>query len=197
MSFLKQWFSEAKSVIKSPSQALANEDRRNGFGYPLKFGIFSIFLATAINTLGVILTSAINPLVSTGFLDALIFFVGGVVGGPVILAVLAAFVHIFVYLFGGREGYSKTLAAVMYGTAIAPVASVFRLGVALGGTAAVLGGLVSALIGLWALQIDYRGVQHFHGISSLRAGLAIIFPILLGFFGFIGLTFMSLVSLLL
>lgn len=184
MGFIADWYDTASSVIRSPSKTLENETRMDGFGYPLKFMLFSVFLAGSMNTASMALRSVVNPLLSASVVDMASYFFGAVVGGPIMLALLAGIIHVFAYLLGARKGYSKTLAAIEYGTAVAPLAAVFTMISVFAPPAA----LISLLVGLWALQIEYRGVQHFHDISSVRAGLAIIAPILIVVLGMLGVT---------
>lgn len=190
MSFVSEWFETAKSVTKSPSEALRSESRMDAFGYPLKFAVFSVFLASILNTASVALRASTNPLLTLEPVTLVTSFVGAVVVGPIGLAVLAGVIHVFAYLLGARGGYSKTFAAVCYGTAVAPLAAVFTLLSAV----VPLAGLVSALVGLWALQIQYRGLQHFHDISPTRAGLAVILPIVIVLVVVLGSLFMAMAA---
>lgn len=192
MGFATEWLETAKSVTISPSETLRNEQRTDGFDYPVKFMLVSISIAAVLNTIGLSLSAMMNPMISLTPVSAATYFAGVMLGGPVVLAVLAAIIHVFAYLLGAKQGYSRTFAAVCYGTAVAPLAAVFTILSAF----VPLAGLGSALIGLWALQIEYRGVQHFHGISSFRAGMSIILPILLTVVVSVGATVMYMAPLL-
>lgn len=192
MGFATGWLETAKSVTISPSETLRNEQRTDGFDYPVKFMLVSISIAAVLNTIGLSLSAMMNPMISFTPVSAATYFAGALIGGPVVLAVLAAIIHVFAYLLGAKKGYSRTFAAVCYGTAVAPLAAVFTILSAF----VPLAGLGSALIGLWALQIEYRGVQHFHDISSFRAGMSIILPILLTVVVSVGATVMYMAPLL-
>lgn len=175
MSLLSQWLGTARSVILSPSETLESESRDSGFGYPFKFMLVSLAFAGVLNTAARAASAATTPGLTASAADLGLYFVGSVVGGPVVLALLAGLIHVFAYLLGARKGYSRTLAAISYGTAVAPVAALFTL------VSAVLPllGILSALISLWALQIQARGIQHFHGISVNRATLAVLMPLII------------------
>ena len=177
MGFLIEWFDTAKSVILSPSETLREESRTNGFGFPLKFMIFSIFMAGVLNTFAVGIRAMNNPFSAFEPMTLGTYFAGALIGGPIALIIVAAVTHIFAYIVGARKGFGNTLAAIEYGTAVAPLVALLNIGAVF----IPFVGVLSALVGIWALQIDYRGLQHFHDISSFRAGMAIVLPILLLF----------------
>lgn len=183
MGFTAEWFETASSVIRSPSEHLSNEQRTNGFGYPLAFALFSLILSGMINVVSAVLigfsgsTSLVNAVASVGT---------RAITGTAVFIVLALLIHLAVFVFG-RRGFGKTFAAVCYGSAVGPLAAfVALLNVVisnlLGLTAiSVILDLAIFFIGLYALQIDYRGIQHFHDLSTTKASIAVIWPILLVF----------------
>lgn len=175
MGFVSSWLETASSVVRSPSETLRSESRNNGFGYPLKFMLMSTVIAGVLNTAAMALRASTSPLMSASAVDMVLYFVGSVIGGPVVLAVLAGVIHIFAYALGASSGYSRTLAAVEYGTAVAPLAAIFTLV----SVFFPLAGLITFLLGLWALQIQARGLQHFHDLSSFRSTVAVLMPIIL------------------
>jgi hypothetical protein len=97
-----------------------------------------------------------------------LFAVMMIIGSLVCLFIGAAWVHLWVYLFGGRKGYRETLKALAFGD-----------------TPALLLGwipLVGMLAGLWSLFISVLGIRELHEISTNRALgaliLAVIIPLL-------------------
>jgi len=87
----------------------------------------------------------------------------------VLLFIGAAWLHLWVYLFGGRKGYRETLKALAFGE-----------------TPALLLGwipLVGILAGIWSLVLSVLGVRELHGITTGRALgaviIAVIIPLLL------------------
>jgi hypothetical protein len=175
MNLFVEWLRTAKSVIRSPSKTLKSETRDSGFGYPLKFMVVSLMFAGVLNTAARAFSASATPGLTASAADLGFYFVGSVIGGPVILALLAGLIHVFAYLLGARSGYERTLAAISYGTAVAPLAAFFSLV----SVFIPLMGIVAALISLWALQIQARGVQHFHEISANRATLAVLMPLII------------------
>jgi|GEM_PF-4726221 hypothetical protein len=45
MGFVSEYFEVAKNVITSPTEFFESENRRDGFGYPLKFAAFSLLIS--------------------------------------------------------------------------------------------------------------------------------------------------------
>ena len=83
----------------------------------------------------------------------------------VLLFIGAAWLHLWVYLFGGRKGYRETLKALAFGE-----------------TPALLLGwipLVGFLAGIWSLVLSILGVRELHGISTARALGAVILALLI------------------
>ena len=98
-----------------------------------------------------------------------LFAVMMIIGSLVCLFIGAAWVHLWVYLFGGRKGYRETLKALAFGD-----------------TPALLLGwipLVGILAGIWSLVLSVLGVRELHGITTGRALgaviIAVIIPLLL------------------
>jgi len=83
----------------------------------------------------------------------------------------AAFMHIFVYIVGGRKGYTSTFNAMAYAS-----------------TPSLLLGwipVVNIITGIWALVLEVKGIRTLHEITTGKAILAILLPviILLGIIG--------------
>jgi hypothetical protein len=117
----------------------------------------------------------------TGF-GIVVFAVLMIIIALVLLFIGAAWLHLWVYLFGGRKGYRETFKALAFGE-----------------TPALLLGwipLVGILAGIWSLVLSILGVRELHGISTTRALgaviLAVIIPliilVLLALFLFIAYT---------
>lgn len=81
----------------------------------------------------------------------------------VFLFIGAAWLHLWVYLLGGRKGYRETLKALAFGD-----------------TPALLLGwipLVGFLAGIWSLVLSILGIRELHGISTARALGAVIIAV--------------------
>jgi hypothetical protein len=100
----------------------------------------------------------------TGF-GIVMFAVMMIIGALVFLFIGAAWLHLWVYLFGGRKGYRETLKALAFGD-----------------TPALLLGwipLVGMLAGIWSLVLFILGVRELQGISTNRALGAVILAVMI------------------
>jgi hypothetical protein len=91
-----------------------------------------------------------------------------IIGSLLCLFIGAAWVHLWVYLFGGRRGYRETLKALAFGD-----------------TPALLLGwipLVGMLAGIWSLVISVLGIRELQEISTNRAVGALILAVLIPLF---------------
>lgn len=85
--------------------------------------------------------------------------VGAFIGGAVL--------HIFVYIVGGRHGIAQTIKACMYGS-----------------TPSLLFGwipVVNAIAMIWSLATEIVGIRQLHEISTGKAILAVILPLIIAF----------------
>jgi hypothetical protein len=98
---------------------------------------------------------------------AIIFFVAFM-----IIAIAGAFIggailHIFVYIAGGRKGMNQTIKACMYGS-----------------TASLLFGwlpFINVIAAIWSLVTEIVGIRQLHGLTTERAILALVLPIIIAF----------------
>ncbi len=87
-----------------------------------------------------------------------------------ILAIASAFIggailHIFVYIVGGRKGIVQTIKVGMYGS-----------------TPSLLLGwipLVSIIAAIWSLIVEIIGIRQLHELTTGKAILAVLIPIML------------------
>ena len=86
-------------------------------------------------------------------------FIGAIVGGIIVIVIAGLWLHIWVYLVGGKKGVEQTLKALMYGA-----------------TPSYLFGwipVVSVLAGIWALIVEIIGIRQLHELSTGKAVLAV------------------------
>jgi len=89
-----------------------------------------------------------------------------------IMAIVGAFIggailHIFVYIAGGRKGMAQTIKAGMYGS-----------------TASLLFGwlpIINIIAAIWSLVIEIIGIRQLHEITTGRAILALVLPLIIAF----------------
>jgi hypothetical protein len=88
-----------------------------------------------------------------------------IVGGLLFIFVGGAWIHLWVYLLGGRKshGYRQTVKALAYG--VTPMCVV--------GWVPLIGGLAG---GIWALVVAIIGLRELHGITTGKATAAYLLP---------------------
>jgi hypothetical protein len=82
----------------------------------------------------------------------------------VLVFIGAAWLHLFVYLLGGRRGYLPTLKAITFGS-----------------TPAMLFGwipLVGLLAGIWSLVLEIFGIRELQDLTTIKAVLAVILALM-------------------
>ena len=93
---------------------------------------------------------------------AAVIFVSSLIGSIIALFVGGAIIHAFVYLVGGRKGYTQTVKALGYGS---------TPGLLLGWIP-----FIGFVFSIWSLILQILGVRELHEISTGRAVLAVILP---------------------
>lgn len=91
-----------------------------------------------------------------------------IIAALIFLFIGSAWLHLWVYLFGGRNGYRETLKALAFG-----------------GTPALLLGwipLFGILAAIWSLVLTFLGVRELQAISNARALGAIILAVVIPLF---------------
>jgi hypothetical protein len=76
----------------------------------------------------------------------------------------AAWLHVFVWLLGGRRGYLQTLKAIIFGSTPAMLFDWIPF--------------IGFLAGLWSLVLGIFGLQELQNMTTLKAVLAIFFSVM-------------------
>ena len=82
----------------------------------------------------------------------------------VLVFIGAAWLHLFVYLLGGRRGYLQTLKAITFGS-----------------TPAMLFGWIpfaGLLAAIWSLVLGFFGIRELQDLTTIKAALAVILAIM-------------------
>jgi len=82
----------------------------------------------------------------------------------VLVFIGAAWLHLFVYLLGGRRGYLQTLKAITFGS-----------------TPAMLFGWIpfaGLLAAIWSLVLGFFGIRELQDVTTIKAALAVILAIM-------------------
>ncbi|NVO67170.1 YIP1 family protein [Methanofollis tationis] len=136
-----------------------NDEPRAVFTY---FGALLLFYA--------VISSLVRAVFGTGgavgiVADLIMTVIGGFVG----MLVFAAWVHLWVYVVGGREGIMQTVNALFYGS---------TPGLLLGWIP-----FVGIIFSLWSLVLYVLGIRDLQGISTARAvigvAIAVVIPLVL------------------
>ena len=101
---------------------------------------------------------------------AAIMFISIIIGGLIGILVGSGWMHIWVYLCGGRKGVGQTIKAMAYGS-----------------TPSLLFGwipFIGFIFGIWSMIVSIIGIRQLHEISTGRAVLAyllgaIIIPLIM------------------
>ena len=187
------FFQKIKGFLSSPSatfQKVKNEDFGESFKYYLilvivLYGIlsvvFSIILQYLIysfftsnpyyaysNILGpgtLSYSSTFNIVPSLIILAILLGYLFTIVGAILSYFIGGLWVHLWVYIFGGRKGISQTLKAYGYGST----------------PTLVLGWIpiISIIFSIWTLILFTLGIRELHEISTGKAVAAVLIAILI------------------
>jgi hypothetical protein len=87
------------------------------------------------------------------------------IGGFILSLIGAAWIHLWVYLLGGRRGFLQTLAAVIYG-----------------GTPGQLLGwipLIGIISSLWSLALVVLGIRELQALGTAKAILAVAIAVII------------------
>ena len=87
-----------------------------------------------------------------------------VIASLVLLFVFAGWLHLFVYLLGGRKGYAETVKAMIFGST--PYMLI--------GWIPVIGLFVG---GIWSLVLEILGIRELHQVSTGRAAGAVVLSV--------------------
>jgi hypothetical protein len=97
-------------------------------------------------------------------LPVVIFF-AVLVGGFILTLIFAAWVHLWVYIFGGRKGLMPTVIAIVYGQ-----------------TPRLLLGwipVIGIFFALWSLALNIIGIRELQELSTMKATLVVAIAVLI------------------
>lgn len=134
------------------------------------------FIFLAITSL---VTAVIGFAVNIATTGALAFLTWVI--GLILSFIVYGFFHLFVLLFGGKEGYENTYKAFAYGATPSSLLGwlppLFLFAGGFGGFAASI--VVMAAIMLWSLYITLRGLSVLQKMSMLRALAAVAIAVII------------------
>jgi len=174
-----EYFELIKGFVLSPVETF-QKVRDTDYGNSLVYFLVLVLINTVLSVPIMLVTLSSMWTVFNGMFQRLgfgtltgfgivMFAVMMIIGALVLLFIGAAWLHLRVYLFGGRKCYRETLKALAFGE-----------------TPALLLGripLVGMLGGIWSLVLFIPGVRELQGISTNRAlgavTLAVMTPLLI------------------
>jgi len=129
--------------------------------------VYAVISALVTLVIGLLPIDA--PWKSLGLPVPAIVFFAVLIGGFVLMLIFAAWVHLWVYLFGGRKGIMATVRAIVYGH-----------------TPQLLLGwipIVSFAFIIWSLALDILGLRELQELSTMKAilvvAIAVLIPLIL------------------
>jgi hypothetical protein len=133
--------------------------------YAIMSAIIAAIAVTALGALGMF--SQMMPGITAGFamLMPLVVFFWVIVSGIIGTIIFGAWTHLWVYIFGGRNGIMQTMKAIAYGMTPA-----FLLGWI---------PLVGIVFAVWAFILDIFGIRELAGISTGKAVIAMIIAVII------------------
>ena len=158
---------KVKGFLTNPVDTFrqSNEDRPDAaFPYFAMLLLIHAALSAVLAAL-IIETLPMAGMMSGGLSGPVAVFFVILVAGFVGILVFSAWLHLWVYIFGGRRGIWQTLKAVMYG-----------------GTPFLLFGwipFIGFVFMLWSLVLGILGIRELQGISSLKAILAVALAVMI------------------
>ncbi|WOF15347.1 YIP1 family protein [Methanoplanus sp. FWC-SCC4] len=97
----------------------------------------------------------------TGLFSILYSIITAVIG----LIVISLIFHVCIYILGGRKGIEKTIKATIY--SFTPFALIGWIP------------LVNIVAWIWLFVLEVIALREFHGVSTKRALLAVLIPVML------------------
>jgi len=145
-------------------QQSKNDEPKAVFTY---FGVLLLFnavLCSLIATLGMAVMPALAAMPFGSAFPVMVFFMM-LIGGCILTLIFAAWLHLWVYILGGRQGIMQTVNAVIYG-------STPRL---------LLGWIpfIGFIFALWSLALGILGIRELQELSTGKAILAVAIAVLI------------------
>jgi hypothetical protein len=170
------YFGLMKGFLLSPVETF-QEVRDTDLGDSLKYYLILLVINAVLSAIvGIAMVSAIwmtfsgvfeqmgLPLPAIAGAGVVLFAIVMIIVQFVFVFIAAAWLHLFVYLFGGRKGYLQTLKSVTFGS-----------------TPAMLFGwipFIGMLAGIWSFALEILGIRELQEMTTGKAALAVILAVL-------------------
>ncbi|MDD3407634.1 MAG: Yip1 family protein [Methanomicrobium sp.] len=169
-------FQKFKDITLDPVEAFKNlRDESLGTSFVYFLVIIAVYciLSGIVSMFFIGFFSSLMPGMSAGMVagSSLVFGIISIVTSfifSIIALIIGALVlHIFVYLLGGRKGLEQTIKASIY--SCTPLALLGWIP------------LISIIAVIWSIVLEALAVRELHEISTARAVLAVIIPLIIIF----------------
>ena len=160
-------FGKAKGFLLTPVETFRqskNDELSTVFTYFIALLLFNAILSAALAAI-MIETLPALAMMTWGISVPVAIFLMMLVGGFIATLVFGVWLHLWVYLFGGRRGIMQTINAVIYGS-----------------TPRLLFGwipFIGFIFTLWSLALGILGVRELQEIDSLKATLAVALAVMI------------------
>jgi len=154
-----------RGMITSPGETI----RKSSSGTPGDSIIYFLFVVIIYSVLSAVIALLIGPVspmplspggdiaAAIGFIVALVIF------GTITLLIAGAIIHICAKIVGGKGDYTATVRA--FALAETPSAAIGWIP------------FIGLLAGIWGFILMVMGIRDYHGISTIRALIAVLLPV--------------------
>ena len=170
------FFDLMKGFLLSPVETF-RKVRDTDLGDSLKYYLILLVINAVLSAIvGIAMVSAIwatfsgifeqmgLPLPAIAGAGVVIFAILMIIIQFIMVFIIAGWMHLFVYLLGGRKGYLQTLKSITFGS-----------------TPSMLFGwipFVGMFAGIWSFALEIFGIRELHEMSTGKAALAVILAVL-------------------
>lgn len=163
-------YQKCKAILMDPIPTL-HQLRDEGLWDALAYFVIILLIYAVLSTIVITLLLAGfssvtgSSLQHYGSLIPLIVFGFAIAGGLIGIFVGGAWLHLWVYLIGGRGGYIQTVKSLIYGS-----------------TPAMLLGwipILSIIGAIWACALQVLGIRELHEVKTIQAIIAVLVAIII------------------
>lgn len=159
-------FGKAKGFIVSPAgsfQAARPDGTDVAVPYLIALLLVHAAMMAIISLIGISVMGMLSPMMPRFAMPVVIFF-GALIGGAIFTILFSLWLHLWVYLLGGRKGIFETAKAVIYG---------MTPGMLLGWIP-----FIGFLFCLWSVVLQIIGIRELQEMSSGKALVAMIIAVM-------------------
>ncbi|MEN6611514.1 MAG: YIP1 family protein [Methanoregulaceae archaeon] len=176
---IAEYYEKAKGVLLTPFETL-QKSREDTPGFMLQYYLLGVFFNAILTVLVALIlggTGILNVfsqllkqlgwvLPFVGAVGAILVIILMIIIAVILLFVGGVWLHIWVYIAGGRKGYMKTVKAVAYGSTPGMVI----------GWIPVIGPVIG---GIWTFVLGILSVREMQEMPTERAIVAVVLAVLI------------------